>query len=360
MDDRQGPFVTAALEMQARGLAPLPLGGDDGKRPLISGFNSWRKPPTAATVQRHAERFPNANVGLVCGASDLVVVDIDTPDQVDRVEQLFGASPLAVRTPSGGMHWYYQNPEGIGCFNLRSAGLDVDIKGRGGIVACPPSVSRATGRAYTFRNCDWGGLVNLPALSRSSIKPLNHGDAASGARNPRGTRNNRLYDYLRSLHPWPSEEEIVSAARHYNETQNAEPEPDARVVATARQVWRYQERGTLRSPSGFIKIDAADLDALQASAGRDYPTALALWIELERQHGARSGRGETFALAPTAMGQAAAVPGVKDRRRIERARLALKQAGLIEEIALSGRSRDGRVHAPRFRLRHRGPIPPSM
>jgi hypothetical protein len=155
-------------------------------------------------------------------------------------------------------------------------------------------------------------------------------------------------------------DEVLSEAQHYNLTQNEEPEPDPNVVATARQVWRYQERGTLRTPAGFINIDAADLAALEACAGRDFPTALALWVELIRQHGARSKRGETFALAATAMAQACVVPGVKDRRRIERARLILKHAGLIEEIAPSGRSRDGRMHASKFQLRCRRPIPPSM
>ena len=51
---------------------------------------------------------------------------------------------------------------------------------------------------------------------------------------------------------------------------------------------------------------------------------------------------------------------MKDRRRIERARLILKQAGLIDEIKPSGRSSDGRMRAAKFQLRRRGPIPPSM
>jgi hypothetical protein len=326
-------------------------------------FNRWRKPPTADTILRHVERFPDANVGLVCSASNLVVIDIDTPDQVGRVEELFGASPLVVNTPSGGSHRYFRNPENIGCTNLRPAGLNVDIKGQGGIVACPPSVSRASGNAYTFRDGDWDRLADLPALSRSRVEAISYRLDTSTHRaslNPRGTRNNRLFGHLRALGPWMSLDEILSEARHYNLTQNEEPEADSKIVATARQVWSYQERGTLRTPSGYIKIDAADLGALKASAGRDYPTAVALLIELRCQHGARSGRGETFVLAATAMGQACVVPGVKDRRRIERARLALERAGLIEQIAPSGRSRDGRVHAATYRLRRRGLIPPSM
>ena len=172
MANQTRPFAKAAPTMLTHGLAPLPLGGDDGKQPLISGFNHWRKPPTADTIQRHIERFPDANVGLVCGASNLVVIDIDTPDQTSRVDELFGASPLVVGTPRGGSHRYFWNPDSIGCANLRSAGLNVDIKGRGGIVACPPSVSRASGKAYTFHGGGWDTLVDLPALSRSRIEAI--------------------------------------------------------------------------------------------------------------------------------------------------------------------------------------------
>lgn len=291
MANQTSPFAMAAPTMLAHGLAPLPLGGEGGKQPLISGFNRWPKPPTAVAILRFAERFPDANVGLVCHASNLVVVDIDTPDQLDRVEELFGPSPLVVDTPRGGSHRYFRNPEGIGCLNLRSAGLDVDIKGQGGIVACPPSVSRVSGKPYRFREGNWGKLADLPTLSRSHVEAVVRPHPTNGHRdalNPRGTRNDRLFDHLRGLAPWPSLDEILSEARRYNQTQNAEPEPDSSLVATARQVWRYQESGRLRTPSGFIKVDAADLDAIEAWAGRDYPTALALWMELKRQHSART------------------------------------------------------------------------
>ena len=172
MANQTSPFAKAAPTMLAHGLAPLPLGGESGKQPLISGFNHWPKPPTAVAILRFAKRFPDANVGLVCHASNLVVVDIDTPDQLDRVEELFGPSPLVVDTPSGGSHRYFRNSEGIGCLNLRSAGLDVDIKGQGGIVACPPSVSRVSGKPYRFREGNWGKLADLPTLSRSHVEAV--------------------------------------------------------------------------------------------------------------------------------------------------------------------------------------------
>ena len=39
-----GPFATAALELHACGLAPIPLGGDDGKVPLVR-WKTWNRQP---------------------------------------------------------------------------------------------------------------------------------------------------------------------------------------------------------------------------------------------------------------------------------------------------------------------------
>ena len=70
------------------------------------------------------------NIGMICGASRVTVVDYDgnDPAELDVIEHLFGKTPVIVATPSGGFHLYYRH-NGEGNRNLRlSHGLKVDIK----------------------------------------------------------------------------------------------------------------------------------------------------------------------------------------------------------------------------------------
>src|SRR5580704_3630247 len=138
-----GPFATAALELRRRGLFPIPLGGEDGKRPLIARFTKMLK-PSLTTVENWVERWSGAAIGIVTGAvSGLVVVDIDSDDPAvwAMVIERFGDTPLKIRTPSGGQHLYFRS-DGERNRNLRPE-LPVDIKGTGGQVAAPPSVRLA-------------------------------------------------------------------------------------------------------------------------------------------------------------------------------------------------------------------------
>jgi Bifunctional DNA primase/polymerase, N-terminal len=135
-----GPFAAAALELRRQGLFPIPLGGEDGKRPLIVRFTKMHK-PSLATVEKWGKRWPRAAIGIVTGAvSGIVVVDIDSDDPAvwAMVIERFGDTPLKIRTPSNGWHLYYRS-NGERNRNLRSE-LPVDIKGTGGQVAAPPSV----------------------------------------------------------------------------------------------------------------------------------------------------------------------------------------------------------------------------
>jgi hypothetical protein len=63
--------------------------------------------------------------------------------------------------------------------------------------------------------------------------------------------------------------------------------------------------------------------------GRGYADALALFLELKRAHGARTQRGETFAIAATAMARDHVIPGWTDRKRYLQATHALIECRLI-------------------------------
>jgi hypothetical protein len=127
-----------------------------------------------------------------------------------------------------------------------------------------------------------------------------------------------------------SESDALEAARAYNAERNDPPEEDAKVAATARSVWKYLQKGSCRPPrdsswSGLTSHERAALRSLGPDF--DYADALALFMELKRVHGARAQRGETFALAATAMARTGIIPGWGDRKRYLRATRALQACG---------------------------------
>ena len=93
------PFADAALDLRAHGLAPVPLGGDDGKVPLVT-WARWEHIPGRQFLERQADEHPTANVGVLTGLSAVTVVDIDDPQLVDGMVWRFGVSPLITATPS--------------------------------------------------------------------------------------------------------------------------------------------------------------------------------------------------------------------------------------------------------------------
>ena len=108
---RRGPpvFGQVARELLHAGLVVVPCGRASGKVPLIP----WCGLTHAALADRLPElieRYADANVGVICGPSGLVVVDIDEPGLLERMLQRFGETPLIVETPSGGFHAYYRLP----------------------------------------------------------------------------------------------------------------------------------------------------------------------------------------------------------------------------------------------------------
>jgi hypothetical protein len=121
------PFADAAPKLFTR-LAVMPVGGSDGKKPLLKGWNKWTRRPGKDFIEKLMERCPGANIGTVCGPSGLFIVDNDDPRAVQAMLERFGDTPLKTSTPSGGVHLWYRN-SGEGCANLRREGLKVDLKG---------------------------------------------------------------------------------------------------------------------------------------------------------------------------------------------------------------------------------------
>lgn len=184
------PMLAGALAAAARGWHVFPL-LPNTKRPARpdhraadctgtdprcrSGHTGWNaRATTDDTRIRRAwsDDAPTYGLGIACGPSGLVVVDLDTakpgteiPEPWNRfgittgvevLDHIAGARggtitpTFTVRTPSGGTHLYYRAPEGVRFGNTAGTiGWLIDTRAQGGYVVAPPTII-ATG---TGANC---------------------------------------------------------------------------------------------------------------------------------------------------------------------------------------------------------------
>jgi putative DNA primase/helicase len=200
---RLSPMGQAALFYARRGWPVFPCREHDGepyqkgdkwitpeaKAPYISGGVDKVPGKGKATIDERQiaawwRRWPNALIGLPMGENGLFALDFDPrreesadPDtgevtvrewtleqlKADTEAQIGCELPvsLAVRTPSGGVHVYYLQPDDGG-EPLRNRGVlprHVDTRGQGGYVIAPPSrivepCANATAGDYRFLRGD--------------------------------------------------------------------------------------------------------------------------------------------------------------------------------------------------------------
>jgi hypothetical protein len=224
-------LLRAALSFAARGwhVFPCAIGR---KQPALR--DNWRHITTTdpARIHRWWSRLPY-NIGISCGPSGLVILDLDMPGHTqpppaDMTAADNGADALAglcrkqgqpfpfdtftTRTPSGGFHLYFTAPsEEIRNSAGKLAPL-IDVRATGGYVVGPGS--RIGVLSYTVANpvppapfpCWISGLIasSVPerALTDGLSQPVVHasawvvtalrGEALLVASAPEGTRNDTL------------------------------------------------------------------------------------------------------------------------------------------------------------------------
>jgi len=213
----------AALGYVVRGWHVFPV-EPGGKRPLgrLAPHGLHDATSDAGPVEAWWEAEPEANIGLSCGPSGLVAVDLDVPHDLDALTALFqeyGLRPTYwSMTPSGGSHLIYRVPPGrrAGPNSAGKLAPRVDVRGAGGYIVLPPSIG-STG-LYRWRHysdqvaAEWAPEallepleppVTLPRalgpLPRVAGDPSAYGIAALRAelekleRTPEGQRNDQLF-----------------------------------------------------------------------------------------------------------------------------------------------------------------------
>ena len=134
--------LDAALAYAARGWYVFPC-APLKKTPLTThGFKDATTDP--AQITRWWTDTPGANIGIDCGRSGLVVVDLDVKNGVDgrvawailcQLHEQPSPETMIVDTPSSGRHLYFTG-HAKSCVGIRPG---IDIRGDGSYVLAPPS-----------------------------------------------------------------------------------------------------------------------------------------------------------------------------------------------------------------------------
>jgi hypothetical protein len=142
--------LTAAIALAARGFAVFPLRAD-AKTPAVD--KDWAGQATVDPVRiRRLFRAGRSNIGIACGPSNLVVIDLDVA-KADSDTPRHGAEALrdladgrdlpatfTVTTPTGGLHLYFRAPGGPALRNTAGRlGPLIDTRAAGGYVVAPGS-----------------------------------------------------------------------------------------------------------------------------------------------------------------------------------------------------------------------------
>lgn len=203
----------AAVAAAARGWAVFPCRPGD-KRPTV---RNWER-RACADPERVARYWPGDrhNIGIACGPSCLVVIDLDTHGELPAEwRQLPGVndgkdvlalvcewagmdwpSTYTVATPSGGWHLYFTAPASSGIRNSASLiGPQVDVRAAGGYVIAAGSTVES--RAYEVLYDD--EPAPLPRWIARLLEPRPESAKAAGQFSPSGQHGKRLDGLLRSV-----------------------------------------------------------------------------------------------------------------------------------------------------------------
>jgi hypothetical protein len=146
-------MIEEAITLARRGFAVFPL-HPGTKRPIHTG---WEQLATTSPqrITRWWTATPRANIGIACGPSGLLVIDLDkakTPGGPRHGQETLASlaagrelpSTFTVASARGGRHLYYRQPEGARLTitaGSDTAGLGplIDTRGHGGFIVAPGS-----------------------------------------------------------------------------------------------------------------------------------------------------------------------------------------------------------------------------
>ena len=138
--------LQAALELADKGFYVFPCVRYE-KRPAVTDWES-KATTDKEQITKWFSHTTGRNIGVACGPSNLVVLDIDVKndkmglDRIDELQEEFGDLPntASAATPSGGLHYYFralEHTQARSTVSLIAEGIDT--RAGGGYVVAPGS-----------------------------------------------------------------------------------------------------------------------------------------------------------------------------------------------------------------------------
>ena len=166
--------IAAAFAYAGGGLAVFPVPPDSKKSYKSAEYSdgrAWGATRNTAEIAQDFTRWPEARIGIPCGAVNrIVVIEIDTMagHGVDgaialaELEAKHAPLPdtLMACSPSGSLHRYFRHPGADIKIKTTASviGTGIDVRGDGGMVVAPPSLTPGVGRYY------WVNKVPIAAM----------------------------------------------------------------------------------------------------------------------------------------------------------------------------------------------------
>ncbi len=138
-------LLEAALELASDGFAVFPVTPGKKAPPLVQDFHN-NASTDPEQIKRWWDKWPDANIAIVPGRSNMVAVDVDIGADVSDLD--LPPTSIIARTPRGGEHRFYEleDDEYIGPSVGKISG-NIDLRSSDSYVLVAPSINE-TGEYY--------------------------------------------------------------------------------------------------------------------------------------------------------------------------------------------------------------------
>jgi hypothetical protein len=318
------------------GFSLIPLGGPDGKRPLVAGWTGRRLP--FVTVIKRMQQAGSTTYGI--RLNGLCVVDCDTNNLETQqlVGERYGSTPVMVRTARG-VHYYFKAGDKVPS-SIRREYVSIDFKTGGSSFVVGPGSIRPDGAVYMPTGEPLLSPSALPVF-RDSVPP----ERTYGGKIAKGHRNTGVWKCARQLAPCcDSEQEIFDNLIGFRDLECEDPDslPDREVQAIAAWAWKLRcENRLWGGRNSVVSLNRLVLDRLaQHKHGSD---ALMIYLIVAANHGHIPGK--QFAIVPDAMIENGLITLSRNR--------AYRAIHTLIDVDLLQLAKKGRVREPkRYQISH--------
>ena len=257
-----GAILDAAIEYAEAGYAVIPVKRSDKAPYTPNGLADASK--DADTLRQWWQRWPEANVAVVCGhvSGDLFVIDIDIKpekgkhgdEELLKWQAKYGDFPETVkqRTGSGGQHQFFRDPNIALYKNKVNAIPGIDVRGEGSYVVVAPSVYE-DGSVYEWEGASILDTIEVADANESVTKLLalnprdQKGETILQEREtismkdvPEGQRNSTIYSAACALRHYDFSFNAAMAAILQTVSEWTTPVPEYEIRRTVESAYTHE------------------------------------------------------------------------------------------------------------------------